>query len=307
MLSFLLPLASDISIETAEGSNILIDENGSFVSPEQAVDNVKNLWEKWDIVGKITSNIPKVILFVVIIVAGILLSKIISKLVMKALKKTGTDASVYLFIKRGISFVINFAFLLMALGLFINVNSFLAAMAAAGVTIALGLQNSLSQLVSGIQLLLTGQLKAGDYISVDGIEGNIIEIRFMNTLINTIDNKRVIIPNSTMTSNKIVNFSAEKLRRLDLIYSISYGEDIEKAKRAILEYTSTNELILKEPEPVVFVNSHEASSIDLLARIWCRGEDYWPVYFAMQENVKKSFDKNGIEIPFNQLDVHIVK
>ena len=307
-MSFLLSVAtSDITIEKATGTIPITNEDGSLASPEEAVDNFKTMVEEWDIIGKIKTNIPKAILFIVIILIGILLAKIISKIVAKAFKKAGVDYAVYNFIRRMLSLVIIIAAVLMALGLFINVNSFLAAFAAAGVTIALGLQTSISQLVSGIQLLVTRQLKTGDYISIDGVEGNIVEIRFMNTLINTIDNKRVIIPNSSMTSNKIINYSAEEKRMVNLIYSISYDEDIEKAKRVILNYVDKNELILKDPEPVVYVYSHEASSIDLVARVWCKTPDYWPVYFAMQENVKKEFDKNGVTIPFNQLDVHVVK
>ena len=300
-----LSAENEVSIETAS-SNAFLDENGSLVSPSEAVDNVKSMFEEWDIIGKITSNIPKIILAAVLIVLGIILAKVFSKLIVRLFRKTGVDDAVSLFIKRIISLVVIVSFVLMALGLFINVNSFLAAFAAAGVTLALGLQNSISQLVSGIQLLVTGQFKAGDFISVDGAEGNIVEIRFMNTLINTIDNKRIIIPNSMMTSNKITNCTAEKVRRVDLIFSISYSDDIDKAKRVILDYVATNELIHKDPAPVVYVYSHEASSIDLVVRIWCSTPDYWAVYFAMQENVKKEFDRNGVSIPFSQLDVHII-
>lgn len=305
-MQLLLESVSDITIEPATGTNALLDEEGKFVSPSEAADNIKSMIEEWDILGKITSNIPKIILFIVIIVLGILLSKLISKLIVKGMKKTGVDASVYLFIKRAISAFVMIAAILMALGLFINVSSLLATLAAAGVAIALGLQSSVSQLVSGIQILVTRQFKSGDYIQVDGVEGNIVEIRFMNTIINTIDNKRVIIPNSAMTANKVINFSAEKSRRIDLIYSISYSDDIDKAKSVILDYARTNELIHKNPEPVVFVMSHEASSINLVARVWCDTDRYWDVYFAMQENIKKRFDENDVTIPFNQLDVHII-
>ncbi|MCM1392297.1 MAG: mechanosensitive ion channel, partial [Ruminococcus sp.] len=122
----------------------------------------------------------------------------------------------------------------------------------------------------------------------------------------TVDNKRIVIPNSHLTKNQIVNFSAEDNRRVDLIYSIGYNDDIEKAKSVILEVAHTNQLVLDDPDAVVYVKSHSASSIDLLTRIWCKSENYWDVYYAMQEEVKLAFDRNGINIPYTQLDVHIV-
>lgn len=291
------------SIEAAEGSNVFTDENGNLNSAKETMSNIEQLWENFT--DKFMANLPKGIIFIILILLGIGVSKLVCRIVIKAFKKAGVDQSVYLFIKRIISFIINFAFILMALGLFININSFLAAIAACGVTIALGLQNSVAQFVSGIQILVTKQFKSGDYINVDGVEGSVYEIRFMNTVIHTVDNKRVIIPNSTMTSNKVINFSAEKTRRIDLIYSISYSTDIAKAKNVLLNTANKNEKVLKDPAAVVYVQSHESSSINLVARVWCKTEDYWDVYFSMQENVKLEFDKNEINIPFDQLDVHV--
>ena len=129
----------------------------------------------------------------------------------------------------------------------------------------------------------------------------------MNTVITTVDNKRVVIPNTHLTKNEIVNFSAEDKRRVDLCYSIAYSDDIEKAKSVLKSTISYVEQILTDPEPNVFVGTHGESSVELIVRVWCKGTDYWDVYFTMQEKVKLAFDKNGINIPFNQLDVHIVE
>ena len=128
----------------------------------------------------------------------------------------------------------------------------------------------------------------------------------MNTVIITPDNKRIVIPNSHITTNHIINYSAENKRRVDFTFSISYSDNIEKAKSVIKEVALSNENILKDPLPEVYVSSHEASSINLATRVWCKVDKYWDVYFAMQENVKIALDKNGICIPFNQLDVHII-
>ncbi|MCM1545365.1 MAG: mechanosensitive ion channel family protein, partial [Ruminococcus sp.] len=202
---------------------------------------------------------------------------------------------------------IKFTFILFALSMFFNINSFLAAIGAAGITAGIGLQDFVAQFASGIQILMTHPFKAGDYIEVENVGGFVAEIRFMNTVITTVDNKRIVVPNSHLTKNRIVNFSAEETRRVDLTYYIGYNDDIEKAKSVIIEVASANQFVLSDPEPVVYVNSHGESSIELTARIWCKGENYWPVYFAMQEEVKLAFDRNGIHIPFNQLDIHIVE
>lgn len=302
----LLQLTADTIIEAQTGTNPVLDENGQFVSPEEAVNNFAKLWEEWDLVNRLISILPKLIIAVLILLFGIWFSRFVANLVVKALKSNNVDAAVYMFIRKIVSVFIKLLFVLFSLSIFININSFLAAIGAAGITAGLGLQDSVAQFASGIQILFNRPFKAGDYIEVAGREGFVSEIRFMSTVINTPDNKRVIIPNSHLTTSELVNFSAESTRRIDLTYSISYSDDIQKAKDVILSLMRKNELILSDPEPVVYVSSHEASSIDLLARFWCNLGDYWTVYFKMQEEVKIAFDKEGINIPFNQLDVHII-
>ena len=168
------------------------------------------------------------------------------------------------------------------------------------------MQDSVSQFASGIQILLNRPFKNGDYIEVAGQAGFVDEIRFMNTVITTVDNKRIVIPNTHLTKNEIVNFSAEDKRRVDLSYSIAYTDDIETAKSVLKNTISDVEKILNDPEPNIFVGTHGESSVELIVRVWCKSVDYWDVYFSMQEKVKLAFDKNGIHIPFNQLDVHII-
>lgn len=293
--------------ETLTPGNLIHDENGQLLPPSVAIDNVTTWWEKLDLVNKIIEKIPAVILAAVLIFLGIILSGLISKLVVKALKARNADPSVYNFIKRAVSVVIKAVFILMAFSLFFNVGSLVAALGAAGVAASLGLQDSVAQFASGIQILLNHPFKNGDYVEVNGVQGNVADIRFMNTVINTADNKRIIIPNSHITTNHIINYSAEDIRRLDLVYSISYTANIADAKNVVMNVAQLNELVLSEPAPGVFVNSHESSSINLVAKIWCKSADYWTVYHSMQEDVKLAFDKNGIEIPFNQVDVHLKK
>ncbi len=308
-LSTILLSAETTLSETTDAtttSNPLLDENGQFEDVPTAVENVVAWLNEIDILGKIYAKLPTIILAVLLVVVGYFLAKFAKKLVVKAMKARNVDPSVYNFIKRIVSAGINFCFILAALSMFINVSSLIAALGAAGVTAGLGLQATVAQFASGIQILINRPFKTGDYVELNGVGGCVADIRFMYTVIITPDNKRITIPNSHITSNHIINYSAENARRVDLSYSISYSEDIAKAKAVIMETALANELVLKDPMPEVRVGAHEASSIQIVTRVWCDGANYWDVYFAMQENVKIALDKNGVNIPFNQLDVHIV-
>ncbi len=309
ILTTILLTATTVAEGTTDAtttSNPLLDENGQFVDASEAVNNLTTLWEEWDIVNKIISALPSVIIAVVLIFLGFFLAKIASKLIVKGLSAKNVDPSVYNFIKRFVSAGIKFIFILFAVSMFYDVNSIFVALGGAGLAAGIGLQDSVAQFASGIQILINHPFKTGDFVELNGISGSVADIRFMNTVIKTADNKKIIIPNSHITTNHIINYSAEDKRRVDFNFSISYTDDIQLAKNVILDVAKANNKVISDPQPVVYVNSHEASSICLVARLWCAGADYWDVYFAMQEEVKIAFDKNNISIPFNQVDVHIV-
>lgn len=260
------------------------------------------------IANRIIAKMPQFIAAVVIIVAGVVVSKLIGKLVVKAMSAKGVDPSVHSFIRTIVMFIINLIFVLSALStLNIDVNSFVTALGAAGVTAGIGLQASISQFASGIQILFNHPFKSGDFVDIGSVSGKVQEIKMMYTVLITPDNKRVIIPNSTITSSNIINYNAENKRRLDLVYSISYNDDIARAKEVILDVVKKNDLILPDPAPVIAVKEHAASSINLACLVWCAGDNYWDAFYSMQEMVKLAFDKNGISIPYGQVDVHIVK
>ncbi len=293
--------------EITTTSNVFLDESGQFEEPSKIIQNISEWWTELDLVGKIIDKLPTIILAVIVIAVGLLLAKFVSKIIVKAMKARNVDPTVYNFIKRFVSALIKAFAIMTAVSMFFDLSSFIAAIGGLGLAAGLGLQSSVSQLASGIQILLNHPFKTGDYVEVNGVAGNVADIRFMNTVITTPDNKRIIIPNSHITSNHIINYSAEDKRLINLNYSVSYKEDISKAKAVLLSVAESNELVLKDPAPNVFVNSHEASSINLIVKIWVKSADYWPVYFRMQEDVKLAFDENGITIPYNQLDVHIDK
>lgn len=260
------------------------------------------------ILALIISKIPLIVTAVIIVVAGAFISKGISKLIIKALVKHRVDPSVHRFISTIVKCILNLVFVLTAFStLGMNVNSFVAAIAAGGVTAGLGLQQSVSQFASGIQILINHPFRSGDFIDIGSVSGTVKEIRFMYTVLVTIDNKRVIVPNSHITDSNIINFNAEQKRRIDLIYSIAYDADIAKARAAIEKAANNHELIYQDPAPDVAVWEHGQSSINLVCHVWCDSKNYWPVFYYMQEQVKLEFDKEGISIPFNQLDLHITE
>ena len=260
------------------------------------------------IIALLISKIPVIVSAVLILVIGFVISNFIGKLVVKGLKAKGVDPSIHSFIKTCITLVLKFAFILSSIStLGINVSSFLAAIGAAGITAGIGLQSSISQLASGVQILINHPFKSGDYVDLGTVSGKVHEIKLMYTVFITIDNKQVIVPNATITSSNIINFNANSRRRLDLVFSVAYDQDIETVRKAILETARKNKLVLTDPEPIIGVKEHGPSSINLACLIWCKSDDYWDVFYYMQEQVKIEFDKQGIKIPYSQLDVHINK
>lgn len=268
-----------------------------------------NIFPEWeDIVKFVVSKAPSLIGAAIIVVVGFIVSNLVGKLAVKGMRAKGIDPSIHSFIKTIVVFVLKAAVILSALStLNVDVNSFVAALGAAGITAGLGLQSSVSQFASGIQILINHPFKSGDYVDLGTVSGKVHEIKIMYTELITIDNKRVIVPNSHITSSNIINYNSESKRRVDLVFGISYDADIAKAKAVIEETARKNELVLMNPEPVIAVSGHAASAVNISCLIWCHTDDYWDVFYYMQEAVKLAFDENNISIPYDQLDVHLTK
>lgn len=180
-----------------------------------------------------------------------------------------------------------------------------ACIATLGVGISLAVQGTLSNFAGGVIIILMRPFKLGDYITSGGESGTVEDIKLFYTHVVTPDNRMIYIPNGTLANNVIVNASVKDTRRLDLTFSVAYDSDVELARKIILDACAANENIFKDPAPFVVVSSYAASSIDIVCRTWCNKGDYWNNNFYLLTEVKKGFDKNGIEIPFNQLDVHV--
>ena len=176
-----------------------------------------------------------------------------------------------------------------------------------GVCIGLAVNGAVSNLAGGVVIILTRPFRVDDFIEAQGHSGVVEDIHITCTRVRTGDNKVVYIPNGALSSGCIVNYSEKSTRRVDFTFSIGYGDDFEKAKKIITDICSAHELVLKDQPIFVRVAAHGASSIDLVTRVWVNSGDYWTVNFDILEAVKTAFDKEGIEIPFNQLDVHVKK
>ena len=187
----------------------------------------------------------------------------------------------------------------------IDTSGLTALVASFGVCVGLAVNGALSNLAGGVLIILTRPFRIDDFIEAQGYSGTVEDIHITTTKIRTGDNKVVYIPNGALSSGTIVNYSVKDTRRVDFTFSIGYGDDFERAKAIITEICDSHELVLKDPAPTVRVSSHSASSIDIVTRVWVKSGDYWTVNFDILEAVKIAFDKNGIEIPYNQLDVHV--
>lgn len=243
----------------------------------------------------------------VILFIGWWITKILTKGLFKILLRSKVDIGAAGFICSVIKVFLWIIALLTALSqLKINITSMIAALGAAGLTASFALQGSLGNFVSGMQVIFSKPFGVGDFLSVDTFMGTVKSISVLNTVLVTPDNKEIIIPNSRMTSDIVVNFTSSQQRRIDLVYNVSYDTDLSLPKEIIKKLVRENENIQNDPAPIIAVGEHGPSSIQIVAKIWVPSDLYWDIYYEMQERVKIEFDKAGVVIPFPQMDIHSV-
>ena len=184
---------------------------------------------------------------------------------------------------------------------------FSAAIASLGVTIGLALQGGLSNIAGGVMVVAFKPFELGDYIETPDASGTVTDIGIFYTTLTTPDNKKVVIPNGTVSNSVVTNYSAHDTRRIDFDFAIAHSADIDVAKKVLYACAKKDERILTDPEPRVMITAHNDSSLTIRLRVWVKSSDYWDVTFDTKEQVKRSFDQFGVEIPFPQLDVHIAK
>lgn len=284
---------------------------------DQATTSETTVKEANKLLDTIEGYIPKVIDFgvnVIIALVIFFIGKIIINWLLKVcnkfLEKAKVEISIRRFLKsliRVVLYVILIIIICDRVG--INTASFIAVLGTLGLTVGLALQGSLSNFAGGVLILLLKPFKVGDYIvdSGSGAEGKVDRIDLFYTKIITVDNRAVFIPNGTLSNATITNNTEFNTRRVDFAFGIAYESDIDKAKAIIYDIAKSDENALLDKEISVFVSSLDASQVTITLRVWCETDYYWDVKARVTEAVKKSFDANGIDIPFDQLQVHIAK
>jgi small conductance mechanosensitive channel len=248
----------------------------------------------------------KVLAALAILLLGAWAARFFSRLSRRVMERRGVDPTLVAFAGSLLYYALLAFVVLAALGqVGIQTTSFVAVVGAAGLAIGLALQGSLANFAAGFLLIFFRPFKAGDYIEGAGTAGTVESIQIFTTQLQTPDNKRIIIPNAKLTGDNIVNWSAAGTRRVDLVFGIGYGDDIDKAKAIIAGVLAEDGRVLQDPKPTIAVAELADSSVKLAARPWVATVDYWDVYFDITEQVKKRFDAEGITIPFPQRAVHL--
>lgn len=242
----------------------------------------------------------------VVLIAGVIILKIIVAVLRKALKKSRIDPALHKFIvnmTRILGWVLIAVSVLSELG--VNTTTFIAVISAAGAAVALALRDSLANVAGGIIILITKPFGREDYIQIGDAEGCVLDIDIMNTVITTVDEKTVIIPNGTVISSIVTNYSRQGIRRLDFTFEVSYDADIEKVRKVLFETAEGCSYALTDREPVTGVSGHGESGIYVDLKMWTGADDYWPAFYYIQETVKCRFDEEGIEIPYPHMEVRL--
>lgn len=252
---------------------------------------------------------PMVITAVIVLVIGIIVSKLLLRLFANIFARSKADPMAHKFLLSILRVVLYVVVIVITLStLKVDMTSIIALLSVAGLAVSLAVQNSLTNLTGGIIILFSRPFKAGDFIEFDGISGTVESLTMLQTKLITPDNKAIHVPNGQVSSAKLINYSEQSRRRLDLSFSISYQDDFEKAKEIIRQVVdSKKEYTIPDQEPTIRVSALSAHSVDIVCRVWVVPAHYWDLNFDLIEEVKLAFDKAGITIPFEQLDVHIAK
>lgn len=280
--------------------------NATFLSAGSKGVDVEQLLSKlldWGIeVGK--DLLGAIIIYIV----GRFIIKQVGRLLARILEKRKLEISVQTFLRSLVSILLNLilAFAIVS-RLGVETTSFAALLASAGVAIGMALSGNLSNFAGGLIILVFKPFKVGDYIEGQNANGTVREIQIFHTILTTVDNKVIYVPNGALSSNAITNYSKQETRRAEWVFGVEYGEDFEKVKAVLQRIIDSDPRILKDPAPMIALGALSASSVDIKVRAWAKTADYWDVYFDMNKIVYDTFNKEGIGFPFPQLTVHQAK
>lgn len=254
----------------------------------------------------ITTYGLKLIYAVITLVIGLWIIKMITRAIDKVMEKRDFDASLRPFLHSMLSMLLKAMLIISVLGMLgIEMTSFIAVLGAAGLAVGMALSGTLQNFAGGVMILIFKPFKVGDFIEAQGYTGIVKEIQIFITILTTPDNKTIIIPNGPLSNGSLTNYSTQDTRRVDWTFGIGYGDKTEDAQKILIDLMNSDERILKDPAPFVGVSALADSSVNLATRAWVKPEDYWGVFFDMNQNVYNHFNEKGINIPFPQMDVHM--
>lgn len=258
-----------------------------------------------NIADLIKSAIPTFIIAVICAIAGFIAIKILMRIISHALNRSDMDGIASGFLGSVIKIILYVLLAVIILSLLrVPMDSIVAVLISSSMAVALALKDSLSNVAGGFIISFAKPIKAGDVVEIDGSKGKVESVGMLYTKIVTHDNVSIYMPNGKVSSSKIMNYTEKEIRRINIAFCISYEDSIDHARNTILNTVASNSDILATPEPEVIVSAHESSSIELTLKVWVNKDNYWKVYYYLLEQVKKDFDRDGISIPYPQLDIH---
>lgn len=246
-----------------------------------------------------------IIIAVIIYFVGKTIIRLINKLMNRMLSHRKVDATLHSFLMSFVNILLTILLIITVVStLGVNTTSFAALLASAGVAVGMALSGNLQNLAGGLIILLFRPFKVGDVIETGSTLGKVESIQIFHTILVTFDNKKIFLPNGALSSGNITNYTQEELRRVDLTVGVEYGEDLDRVRQVLAEIFEAEPRILKDPAPFVALGNLAASSVDLTIRVWTQGDDYWDIYFGLNEAIYKRFNEAGIGFPFPQITVH---
>ena len=249
-----------------------------------------------------------IIAAIIIFIVGRFIIKLINRLVASILQRRHIEISVQTFLSSLVNIILTILLIITVIGaLGVNTTSFAALIASAGVAIGMALSGNLQNFAGGLIILLFKPYRVGDFIDVCGVQGTVSAVQIFHTILLTPDNKAVYLPNGSTSSSTITNYSRENKRRIEWTFGIDYGEDVNRARTAILSVITADARILPDPAPFVAVGGLSDSSVDIIVRVWVPTEEYWNVYYDMHQRVYETFNEQKINFPYPQQTVHLVQ
>lgn len=299
-------------VTEAETSAPVATGSTDFVQPVQnVVDTVSDEVQQTthvlsSIFQPMINKLPSLVFALIFLLFGLFVIRQIMRILKRASKHSNMDGIMASFLRSIIKIVLYMLLIVITLSILdVPMDSIVAVIASAGVAVGLALKDSLANLAGGFIILFSKPLKEGDTVEVDGVTGKVESISILYTRMVTPDNITVYIPNGVVSGGKIINYTQKEIRRVDLFFGIAYENDIDQARKILMDVVKKAPEALEQPAPEVFVSSHDDNAVTLRLQVWGKNDQYWPLHYRLLEDVKKAFDENGISIPYPQMDVHL--